>query len=237
MRRHTKTHGVSATSTASAPPPANTESKNKRRSPTKQEIDDELVDELEDDIADRTPRGQLPHSQTLSNSAKRRKMRGSESTKLFPSRGGVLSEASHVNSPGATLRSIASTTISGFDSGSEGDDLDELLGDGPQRQGRKLESPVYTSSDDSDSEKQARVYANVPRLRNTEEFAAAGTIQAANEEDLMVAAGPPISVLRKPLSRQPQHSSESQSSGLEDTDVSGTPPQARPPQPGTHGMQ
>jgi hypothetical protein len=164
-------------------------------------------------------------------------MRGSESTRLFPSRGGVLPEASHVNSPGATLRSIASTTISGFDSGSDGDDLDELLGDGPQRQGRKLESPVYTSSDDSDSEKQARVYANVPRLQNTEEYVAAGIIQAANEEDLMVAAGPPISVLRKPLSHQSQHSRGSQSSGLEDTDTPGTPPQAPPPQPGTHGMQ
>jgi hypothetical protein len=239
MRRHTKTHGISHTTTVSAPPSANAESKNKRRPPTKQEIDDELVDELEDDIADQTPRGPPPHSQTPSNSAKRRKMRGvgSDSTRLHPPRGGV--EVSSANSPTATLRSIASTAASGFESGSEGDDLDELLRDGPRRQGRKLDSPVYTSSDDSDGEKQARVHAKAPRQPNTEEYTPAGTIKAATAEDLMVAAGPPISVLREPpefLARLPQSSSEPQSPGFEGTNTSRTPPHARLQQSGTSRM-
>lgn len=238
MRRHTKTHGISHTTTVSAPPSADAESKNKRRSPTKQEIDDELVDELEDDVTDPTPRGPPPRSQAPSNSAKRRKMRGvgGESTRLHPPRGGVEINA---NSPTATLRSIASTATSGFESGSEGDDLDELLRDGPQRHGRKLDSPVYTSSDDSDGEKQARTHAKAPRQPNAEEYAPASTIKAATGEDLMVAAGPPISVLREPpefLANLPQSPSESRSPGFEGTNTSRTPPHARLQQPGTYRM-
>lgn len=236
MRRHTKTHGISHNAAVAAPPSANAESKNKRRPPTKQDIDDELVDELEDDITDQPPREQPSHLQMPSNSAKRRKMRGAgESTRPYPSRGGVIPEISHINSPTA----IGSTVMSGFDSGSEGDDLDELLGDGPRRQGRKLDSPVYTSSDDSDSEKQARAHAKAPRHASTEEYAPASTIKAATAEVLMVAAGPPISVLRKPPefhTSKPQGSGGSQSSGFEDADS--PRPQHQPwlQQPGTFKM-
>jgi hypothetical protein len=124
---------------------------------------------------------------------------GSEPT--TPRRRAVIPRVSSVNPLAAPLRSIVSTASSGFKSGSEVDNLDELfkLGDGPRRQGPKLNSSVYTSSDHSDSEKQARAYTKAPRHPNTGENAPAGTMHAASAEDIIMATvGPPISILREP---------------------------------------